>query len=314
VGQLPIGGRVEIIGRRRSFVRVRHENGLEGWAKSTELISPEVRGRLLQVGEQTRHDPPQGEVRALRTLNVHLEPHRWSPSVYQLEPDEGAQLLRHSTVTRLPDPNRDDQGSSEGSEQDDWYLVRLETGRAGWVLATGVYSGIPEEVAQYAERRRIISYFALGETYDSKLGQAQPTWLWTQSSQSNQPFDFDLLRVFVWSRQRQAYQTIQIERGLRGYLPVTVQAHVREGRHSGPGFSIVVENRQGRLVKRNYVLSRDHVYRISEEDAPPLRAPIHFESPKAPTPQPPSLVERLLSRFSAGPNNQTSAELATPDP
>ena len=37
--------------------------------------------------------------------------------------------------------------------------------------------GIPDEVAQYAEGHRIVSYFALGETQDGD--QKKTTWLWT---------------------------------------------------------------------------------------------------------------------------------------
>jgi hypothetical protein len=160
------------------------------------------------------------------------------------------------------------------------------------VLASGVYSAIPEEVAQYAERRRIVSYFALGNN-DGAQG-ANKTWLWTQVSADNQPYDFDLLRVFLWSRQRQAYQTVKIERGLKGYLPVLVHERVEDERNSGPGFSIVVENKKGERVQRTYLLLRNHVSLVSEQPAPPLPAPIRFFSPE-PLPPPPTLVERLMS-------------------
>jgi hypothetical protein len=250
---------------------------------------------MMQVREQTLADPPQGEVRALRTLNVHLEPYRWSPAIYQLSPDEGAELLRHQVVERLPEkPGKSADGQTQApvTGEDDWYLLRLETGRAGWVLASGVYSAIPEDVAQYAERRRIVSYFALGE----KEGRpaANKTWLWTQVSENNRPYDFDLVRVFLWSRQRQAYQTIKIERGLQGHLPVLIQERVETDRGAGPGFSIVVVDRKGERVQRTYALLRNHVVRVSEHPAPPPPSPIRFASPEA-LPEPPSLVNRLLS-------------------
>jgi Bacterial SH3 domain len=293
VTQLEMGDRVRILGRRRSFVRVRADDGSEGWAKSTELIVPEVRDLVMQVREQTLRDPSQGEVRALQTLNVHLEPYRWSPTIYQLSPDEGAELLRHRTVDRLAEKPEEGKTPPPATEQDDWYLLRLETGRAGWVLASGLYSAIPEEVAQYAERRRIVSYFPLVAEGDS-TGDANKTWLWTQASDDNQPYDFDLVRVFLWSRQRQAYQTVKIERGLRGYLPVLVHERVEADRGAGPGFSVVVENKRGERVQRTYALLRNRVTLVSEQPAPPPPPPIRFVSAD-PAPPPPTFMDRLLT-------------------
>jgi hypothetical protein len=293
VAQLEMGDRVRILGRRRSFVRVRTDGGAEGWAKTTELMLPEVRDLVMQVREQTLNDPSQGEVRALQTLNVHLEPYRWSPTIYQLSADEGAEMLRHQTVDRLAEKPEPGKTAPPASGQDDWYLLRMQTGRAGWVLASGVYSAIPEEVAQYAERRRIVSYFAL-EGEGESSADANKTWLWTQSSADNQPHDFDLLRVFLWSRQRQAYQTARIERGLRGYLPVVLHQRVEAERTAGPGFSVVVENKRGERVQRTYALLRNRVTLVSEQPAPAPPAPIRFATPEAPAP-PSTFMDNLLS-------------------
>jgi hypothetical protein len=292
VAQLEMGDRVRILGRRRSFVRVRADDGEEGWAKSTELMLPQVRDLVMQVREQTLNDPSQGEVRALQTLNVHLEPYRASPTIYQLSADEGAELLRHQTVDRVPEKPEESRTPQAAVGQDDWYLLRLQTGRAGWVLASGVYSAIPEDVAQYAERRRIVSYFPLAGGDDSADGKK--TWLWTQASADNQPFDFDLLRVFIWSRQRQAYQTAKIERGMRGYLPLVLHERVEAERSAGPGFSVVVENKRGERVQRTYALLRNRVVLVSEQPAPPPPAPIRFATPEAPPP-PPTFMDNLLS-------------------
>ena len=46
---------------------------------------------------------------------------------------------------------------------DGWSLIRTPTGQAGWVLTRLVSMAIPDEVAQYAEGKRIVSYFPLGE-------------------------------------------------------------------------------------------------------------------------------------------------------
>jgi hypothetical protein len=299
VAHLGMSERVRILGRRRSFVRVRTDDGAEGWAKSTELITPEVRDLMMQVREQTQHEPPQGEVRALQILNVHLEPYRWSPTIYQLAADEGAEVLRHQVLDRLAEKPEEGKTPPPTEEKDDWYLVRLETGRAGWVLSTRVYSAIPEEVAQYAERKRIVSYFVLEADKESPQAERKPTWLWTQVSSSNQPHDFDLLRVFRWSRQSEAYQTIKIERGLKGYLPVVLHDHVEGKAGSGPGYSVVVENKKGERVQKTFVLVRNRLVQVSEEPAPPPPAAIRFFTPEEPPPTP-TFMDRLLSWWKTG--------------
>jgi SH3-like domain-containing protein len=292
---LPIGTRVEIVGRRRSFVRVRTAGPAEGWVKDSELISTEVRDLMEQARRQTQADPPQGEVRALRALNIHLEPYRWSPAIYQLREEEPATSLRHRLVERIPEKTPPGQ-PVETAGTDDWYLVRLADGRAGWVLASGVYSGIPVEVAQYAEGMRIVSYFPLGTVEDAALGEKKTTWLWTQISQGRHAHDFDVIRVFLWSRSRHAYQTVKIERGLRGYLPVLVEPEVQTRQGAGSGFSITVE-KKGELFRRNYVLAQNRVLLVTEEPAPPLPPPIQLQKEMAPPLPPPTLMERLLSKW-----------------
>ena len=288
--------RVEIIGRRRRFVRVRTPAGLEGWTRDSELITPDVRRQLDQLRRQTDRDPSQGAVRALGALNVHLEPYRWSPTIDQLEEEKAAEILRHRLVERLPSEPQEGKPPPQPEGLDDWYLVRLAGGRVGWVLTSGVYAAIPVEVAQYAERKRITSYFALGEVADPQRGEPKTTWLWTQISRGNQPYDFDLIRVFRWSRSRHAYQTIKIERGLVGYLPVETYPALETEYGAGTGFSITVD-KSGRRVRRNYVLVNQRVHLVGEEPAQPPPPLIEFEK-KAPAPPPsPNLMERLFSRW-----------------
>src|SRR5581483_9101461 len=45
---------------------------------------------------------------------------------------------------------------------EDWTLVRTKNNQCGWVLSRNLMMSIPDEVAQYAEGKRITSYFDLG--------------------------------------------------------------------------------------------------------------------------------------------------------
>ena len=293
VATLKLGTRVEIAARRRRFVKVRTTSGVEGWTQDSKLITPEIRDLMQQLSDQTASDPAQGAVHALQTLNVHLEPQRWSPTIYQLQEDEGAQLLRHQVSQRLPNPPEPGKPPPSPTGLDDWYLLRLSNGQPGWVLTTGVYSGITDEVKQYAERRRVIAYFPLGEVED-RSGHRKKTWLWTQIGRSKQQHDFDLYRVFMWSRNRGVYQTIRLERGLTGYLPVVFHPKLETERGTGPGFSITVE-RKGKRTSRTYVLIKYRVHRVSEEPAPPLTAAIRLTHKVKKIEQPPTMLDRVLN-------------------
>src|SRR5512140_1860897 len=89
--------------------------------------------------------------------------------------------------------------------QDQWSLVRNHEGQSGWILARRLVMAIPDEVAQYAEGKHIVSYFALGKVQDGDA--LKPTWLWTTSVSRTAPYDFDSFRVFTWSLRRHRYET-----------------------------------------------------------------------------------------------------------
>jgi len=44
--------------------------------------------------------------------------------------------------------------------------VRTKDGSVGWVLARNLYMSVPDDVAQYAEGKRITAYLALGDVRD----------------------------------------------------------------------------------------------------------------------------------------------------
>ncbi len=290
---LNLGERVEIVGRRRRFVEVRGSSGDQGWTHESMLITPDVRELMQQLRDQANSDPPQGTVLALHTLNVHLEPYRWAPTIFQLKEDEEAILLRHRLVERVPRRPEEGKPPPAPTGRDNWYLVRVSGGQAGWVLTTGVYSGIPDDVKQFAERRRITSYFALGEVHDPRRGEAKRTWLWTQTERLKQPHDFDLIRVFMWSRRSRSYQTIKLERGLVGYLPVLVHRDIDTRWGKRTGFSINLEG-QGRRLRRTYALVENRVRRVGEEVETSARPPIKLIRKSPPPPPSPTLQDRIL--------------------
>ena len=190
---------------------------------------------------------------------------------------------------------------------DGWSLIRAPGGQSGWVLTRLVSMAIPDEVAQYAEGKRIVSYFPLGEIRDGD--EKKNIWLWTTTGDSKQPWDFDSFRVFAWSLRRHRYETGYIERNLKGYSPVLlkqVELTSRTGVSRYPGFSVCMEKKDGQRVRREYALLGVAVRfagdRPCEAPAPPptVQNPSPLPVSEAPQQQPkPGLVERLKNGWHA---------------
>jgi len=146
-------------------------------------------------------------------------------------------------------------------------------------------------VAQYAEGRRIVSYFSLGSVQDGD--QKKDVWLWTTVGDGTQPYDFDSFRVFVWSVRRHRYETAYIERNLKGYEPVlldpvrlsTSQARNAAAGAQYPGFSVCMEKKDGQRYRREFALLNP-VVRFAGEKPCEAPQPMVFDQP--PAPQPPA--------------------------
>jgi SH3-like domain-containing protein len=163
---------------------------------------------------------------------------------------------------------------------DDWDLVRTKDGTVGWVLARNLYMAVPDDVAQYAEGKRITAYLVLGDVRDGN--DVKHNWLWTTADSSLKTAEFDSFRVFVWSKSRHRYETAFIERNVTGFYPVEL-ADVTAGEVAGKktggrnregdrnqnadqekGFSVIVQDKGGALFKRTYGFSGYHVRLISK--------------------------------------------------
>ena len=162
-------------------------------------------------------------------------------------------------------------------------------------------------MAQYAEGKRIVSYFPLGIIEDGDL--KKHIWLWTTTTDSKQPWDFDSFRVFVWSLRRHRYETAYIERNLQGYSPVQlkeVELASKTGTAKYPGFSICVDRKDGQRVRREYALL-GNVIRFAGDH--PCEAPVQMANLQNPAPLPVSetspappkvsLAERLKKHWHA---------------
>ena len=265
VAVLDFDTRARILEAHRSFVRVRTVAGQEGWAARAFLLDNKLRGRLRALTSQTASLPAQGRYRARDTLNVHTQPYRWAPTFYQLEKDEGFEMLDRMLVDRLPASAAKATTTPKPTGLDHWYLVRLpELGQTGWLIANMAYADIPLEVAMLAQGRPIVAYFPIGSVADETTGEGKTTWLWFQSGGREQVHDFERMMVFRWDARRDRYIVIRQNSNLVGYLPVEVSQNFESERGTGVGFRILLD-KNGRMHTRSLVYTANRIYQLEEK-------------------------------------------------
>ncbi len=186
-------------------------------------------------------------------------------------PENWLELSKTIPSETLQEPSPPEPPPARPVPVDDWSLVRLPNGRAGWVLTRMLRMNIPDEVAQYSEGNRITSYFSMADVNDG--GVIKHDWLWTTLSDTRQPYQFDSFRYFIWNTRRHRYETAYIEKNLKGYFPVEVhpvKATVSKEEQAFPGFSLIVEDNEGVRWRKTYAFQ---IYRVVLVDKRKLESP-----------------------------------------
>ena len=366
------GDRLEILQRRRLFLRVRAPNGAEGWTEDRQLLGAADMTALRDLASRASKMPTQGQAFSFREMTLHTLPAAQSPSFFTIAPNDKVEVLAHMRTPRIDLPRRalippapkkaktGKQGNAKAPKYppvpmpkppappsnwldlsqtdlsdeevppeeapaprviptDDWSLVRTPSGQSGWVLTRRLVMAIPDEVAQYAEGKRIVSYFPLATVMDGDEKKA--TWLWTTSLSGPQPYDFESFRVFVWNARRHRYETAWIARNVKGFSPVLVRkveyGEAPRGRAPAataqyPGFSICMEDDSGQKMRREYALLGNIVryagQQPCEAPGPPLAvieqpgkttAPPAAQQTAAPPPPTETFGQRIKKRMEA---------------
>lgn len=94
------GERLEIVQRRRRFVRVRTEDGKEGWTEQNALLAKSEVEALRELAEHARKLRPHGTAVTFDLLNVHTLPSRPSPSFTQVNKGDKMEVLMHVVTPR----------------------------------------------------------------------------------------------------------------------------------------------------------------------------------------------------------------------
>jgi SH3-like domain-containing protein len=101
-GTVHNGDRVEVLERQRRFVRVRTDNGQEGWIEERSLVPQEIYDGFQKLAQDDANTPIQARGTTRAELNMHVEPSRDAEHLYQLKDGEKVEILRRATAEKNP--------------------------------------------------------------------------------------------------------------------------------------------------------------------------------------------------------------------
>ena len=95
------GEKLSIIEYRHRLVKVRAENGAEGWTDLRQLLSPEQMDGLREMSKDASRDQSQGQATVFEALNMHTEPSRTAPSFAQIPENGKVDVIGHKVMPRV---------------------------------------------------------------------------------------------------------------------------------------------------------------------------------------------------------------------
>lgn len=265
-GSVENAERVEILERSKNgrFVRVRSPRDEEGWMEQRYLTTQAIFEQFQKMAADNGDWPVQGRATTRASLNMHAQPDRDSPNLYQMKEGEKVELLKRTTAERavvasLPAGATPAQPPPPVIE--DWWLVRDSAHHTGWVLGRIIDLEVPIEVAQYAEGQRIIACFVLNHVEDN--GRNVPQYLMLLGEpKDGSPTDFNQVRVFTWNSKRDRYETAYRERNVSGMLPVTTSFQQFENEGNLPVFTLSFKDPGGSTRPVTYKMNGVIVKRV----------------------------------------------------
>jgi uncharacterized protein YgiM (DUF1202 family) len=283
VGNVKNGERVEVLEHEKRFARVRTATGIEGWIEQRFLVDEKIFDELQKLTQENQNDPVQAPGVLRNETNMHVTPGRETEHLYQLASGAKVALLKRATAEKQPGtapalraPKRPGaKAAAAGPLLEDWWLVRDDHGRVGWVLSRMVDVDVPLDIAQYAEGQRFVAFFVLDEVPDEDKGvhKQVPQYLCILTDpHDGLPYDFDQIRVFTWNTRRHRYETAYREHGLDGILPVTVTKENFDKEGTLPVFILQVKDDAGNVRERKYKLNTPIVRRVLAPGEAPSRS------------------------------------------
>jgi hypothetical protein len=300
---LHYGERVDVIGRRNEYVRVRTNAGVDGWVESHQLMEPALWQRSIKLLEQVRAMPVQARGRTKVSTNLRVQPGRTEPRLYQFGRNVPVEIVGRAVAdwVQVTD-EKDSSNEPQETKREDWFLVRGVATRppgeassrgaetttttqpgdqtvpiAGWVVARFIELDLPDAVREGAASANIrpLAWFELNRVSDPS-GDKPQYLVAAALGPDGQACDFTALRVYTWYVKKSRYETAFIENDLCGQMPV----RVGKGPKGEPEFRFRVMD--GNKEERVYRLMQTVVRRIREaDDASGKRGSVKAAKPAA---------------------------------
>jgi hypothetical protein len=277
VGMLHYGERVDVIGKRNDYVKVRTNSGTVGWVESRQLMEPALWQRSIKLLGQTRGMLVQARGRTKVSTNMRVQPGRTEPRLYQFGRNVPVEIVGRAVAdwVQVAD-EKDASNEPQETRKEDWFLVRGVATRppgeasargaettnttqsgdqtapiAGWVVARFVELDLPDPVREGANSANIrpLAWFELNRVSDP-AGDKPQYLVAAGRGPEGQVCDFTALRVYTWYVKKSRYETAFIENNLCGQLPV----RLGKGPKGEPEFRF-------RVMDGN---KEEHVYRLNQ--------------------------------------------------
>ena len=286
VGMLHYGERVEVIGKRNEYLKVRTGAGAVGWVENHNLMDPALWQRSIKLLEQVRGMPVQARGRTKVSTNLRVLPGRTEPRLYQFARNVPVEIVGRSVADWVQGTDEKDSGNEpQETKKEDWFLIRAIATRppgeatargteitttqpgdqtvpiAGWVVARFVELDLPDPVREGASSAglRPLAWFELNRVSDP-AGDKPQYLVAAARGPEGQVCDFTALRVYTWYVKKSRYETAFIENDLCGQLPVRVD----KGPKDEPEFRFHVMG--GNKEERVYRLHQTVVRRVRQVD------------------------------------------------
>ncbi|MGA3161770.1 MAG: SH3 domain-containing protein [Terracidiphilus sp.] len=264
VAEVTNGQPLEVLEQNRRFLKVKTEKNEIGWIEERAVIDGKTFHAFDRLSQEHRQDPVVAGGTLRDEIYLHLTPGREAERFYLLGANTKVQLLARASVTRAvpgsgqaskpltlpPGPTANAPTPRSGSKPaaksathagaahppsqpdagqplvEDWWLVRDDQGRAGWLLAGRLDVDVPDEIASYAEGQRYVGAYVFNKVLDKTASTPDhevPQYVTVLSpTRAGLPFDFDQVRVFTWNLRHHRYETAFRLHPIQGYLPVRV--------------------------------------------------------------------------------------------
>ena len=247
-GTVSNGDRLEVLEHGRRFLRVKTETGVTGWIDEKAVVSQSVYDAFDQMKRQFAFQVPVASAVVRDEVYLHVKPGRDTDRLFRLNEGDKLNLLRRATLEKALPPGQAapaptpvvrrakktkdtepavDPNAPVPPPMEDWWLVRLQDGRTGWLLSRMMDVDAPDSLTRYSEGQRFVGAYILQTVNDPDAPMEDknvPEWVTVLSPfKAGLPYDFDQVRVFIWNAKKHRYETGFREKNIAGFLPVEVK-------------------------------------------------------------------------------------------